>query len=52
MSQEIFNWILGSFGALLGFIVKSIWDAVKGLQNSDKDLADKVSRIEVLVAGE
>jgi len=52
MSQEIFNWILGSFGALLGFIVKSIWDAVKDLQNSDKDLADKVSRIEVLVAGE
>ena len=52
MSQEIFNWVLSGLGALLGFIVKSIWDAVKDLQASDKDLADKVSKIEVLVAGE
>ncbi len=52
MSQELINWVLGAFGMLLGFIVKSIWDAVKDLQASDKDLADKVSRIEVLVAGE
>lgn len=52
MNQELINWILGGFGMLLGFIVKSIWDAVKDLQESDKDLADKVSRIEVLVAGE
>ena len=37
---------------LLGFIVKAMWDAVKDLQASDKDLADKVSKIEVLVAGE
>lgn len=52
MTQELINWVLGAFGMLLGFIVKSIWDAVKDLQASDKDLADKVSRIEVLVAGE
>lgn len=37
---------------LLGFVVKAMWDAVKDLQASDKDLADKVSKIEVLVAGE
>ena len=52
MSQEIFNWLLGGFGALLGFLMKAMWDAVKDLQSSDKDLADKVSKIEVLVAGE
>ena len=52
MSQEIFNWLLGGFGALLGFLMKAMWDAVKDLQTSDKDLADKVSKIEVLVAGE
>lgn len=52
MSQDVINWILGSFGALLGFVMKSIWDAVKDLQQSDKEIADKVSRIEVLVAGE
>ena len=52
MDQSIINWILGGFGALLGFVVKAVWDAVKDLQSSDKDLADKVSKIEVLVAGE
>jgi len=52
MSQEIFNWVLSGLGMLLGFVVKAMWDAVKDLQASDKDLADKVSKIEVLVAGE
>lgn len=52
MDQSVINWILGGFGALLGFVVKAVWDAVKDLQESDKDLAEKVSRIEVLVAGE
>jgi hypothetical protein len=52
MSQELINWVLGGFGTVLGFITKAIWDAVKDLQTSDKELADKVSRIEVLVAGE
>lgn len=52
MEQSIINWILGGFGALLGFLLKAVWDAVKDLQSSDKDLADKVSKIEVLVAGE
>lgn len=52
MDQSVINWILGGFGALLGFVVKAVWDAVKDLQASDKDLADKVSKIEVLVAGE
>lgn len=52
MSQEIFNWVLGGLGTLLGFLMKTMWDAVKDLQQSDKELADKVSRIEILVAGE
>lgn len=52
MDQSLINWIIASAGALIGFVLKSIWDAVKDLQTSDKELADKVSRIEVLVAGE
>jgi hypothetical protein len=52
MDQSLINWIIASAGALIGFVLKSIWDAVKDLQASDKELADKVSRIEVLVAGE
>jgi hypothetical protein len=52
MSQELINWVLGGFGTVLGFITKAIWDAVKDLQQSDREIVDKVSRIEVLVAGE
>jgi CHASE3 domain sensor protein len=33
-------------------MLKSLWDAVKDLQNADKQLAEKVNQIEVLVAGE
>lgn len=52
MNQEFFNWIIGAFGALLGFLLNAVWQAVKDLQNADKDLADKVAKIEVLVAGD
>jgi len=52
MSQDLINWVIASFGALIGVILKAIWDAVKDLQKSDKEIADKVGKIEVLVAGE
>lgn len=52
MNQELFNWILGGFGAVLGFLLNSIWQAVKDLQAADKQLSDKVAAIEVLVAGD
>lgn len=51
MSQDFINIVLGSFGALLGFLGKSLWDAVKDLQAADKALTEKVNAIEVLVAG-
>lgn len=51
MSQEMVNWVMGGFGALLGFLLNAVWQAVKDLQQSDKELADKVASIEVLVAG-
>jgi hypothetical protein len=51
MDQTIINWLLGGLGTLLGFLLKSIWQAVKDLQNADKTLSDKVASIEVLVAG-
>ena len=52
MEQNIINWLLGGFGTLLGFLLNSIWQAVKDLQVSDKALADKVASIEILVAGD
>lgn len=51
MDQTIVNWLLGGFGALIGFLLNAVWQAVKDLQIADKELAAKVSEIEVLVAG-
>ena len=51
MDQTIINWLLAGFGALIGFLLNAVWQAVKDLQASDKVLADKVGSIEVLVAG-
>lgn len=51
MDQVIINWMLAGFGALIGFLLNAVWQAVKDLQKADKELAAKVSEIEVLVAG-
>jgi len=34
-----------------GWILNTVWNAVKELQKADKELAEKVADIEVLVAG-
>lgn len=52
MDQTIINWLLAGFGALIGFLLNAVWQAVKDLQTADKQLATKVSEIEVLVAGD
>lgn len=51
MDQTLFNIILGVAGVLGGFLLNAVWQAVKDLQHADKELADKVGKIEVLVAG-
>jgi len=51
MDQTFINWLLGGFGALIGFLLNAVWQAVKDLQKADKELSEKVSSIEVLVAG-
>lgn len=51
MDQVIINWLLAGFGALIGFLLNAVWQAVKDLQAADKELAGKVAEIEVLVAG-
>jgi len=52
MDQTLINWLLGGFGALIGFLLNAVWQAVKDLQKSDKEIAAKVAEIEVLVAGD
>ena len=51
MDQTIINWLLAGFGALIGFLLNAVWQAVKDLQTADKVLSEKVGNIEVLVAG-
>lgn len=51
MDQQLINWLLAGFGALIGFLLNAVWQAVKDLQTADKQLAIKVGEIEVLVAG-
>ena len=51
MDQTIINWLLAGFGALIGFLLNAVWQAVKDLQAADKVLAEKVGNIEVLVVG-
>jgi CHASE3 domain sensor protein len=51
MDQTFINWLISGFGALTGFLLSAVWQAVKDLQAADKELATKVAEIEVLVAG-
>jgi len=51
VEQEIINWLLGAFGAVIGFLLNCIWQAIKDLQRTDTEIVTRVNHIEVLVAG-
>lgn len=50
-SQTAFNTILSLVAFLGGWVLNSLRDSIRALQKTDSELADKVQRIEVLVAG-
>lgn len=50
-NQMLFNLLIGALGLFFGWWMNNLKDVLKGLQQSDKELADKVASIEVLVAG-
>lgn len=50
--QELYNVAMGFILLLLGWAMRILWDTLKELKETDRDLADKVGRMEVLVAGE
>ena len=52
MEQTYLNWLYGITMSLLTMALKWIWDSHKELQSADKELAEKVSKMEVLVAGQ
>lgn len=50
--QDLLNIALGLVSALGGFYMKVMWDSIKTLTDDNQKLCDKVSSIEVLVAGQ
>ena len=50
--QAILNIAFGLAGALAGYILKTMHEAMRDLQKADVELTDKVQKIEVLVAGQ
>lgn len=50
--QIVLNAMFGLISAVVGFLVRHIWDSVSELHKSDKQLVEKVNAIELLVAGE
>lgn len=49
--QSLFNIAVALAGALGGWWMNVMWQSLTDLQKADKLLADKVSSIEILVAG-
>ena len=47
----MFNIGIGLISAMMGWWLNNVWSALKELQAVDRDLAEKVASIEVLVAG-
>lgn len=52
MEQSFWNWIFGAANIGIGAVLKWVWDAHKELRDADKELAEKVNKMEVLVAGQ
>ena len=47
----MFQWVVGGLCVCFGIMLKACWDAVKDLQTADKTLVERVTGVEVLVAG-
>jgi len=48
----MFNIATGVAGALGGWVLRVLWDAVRDLERQDRALADRVGAIDVLIAGQ
>lgn len=49
--QSVINIAFALAGALMGSIMKAIWDGLKDLQVADKGLVKDVAALQILVAG-
>ena len=51
MMQDLLNWVFGLANICLGAFLTFLYQAHKEFRDADKELADKVAKIEILVAG-
>lgn len=51
MTQELINWVIGGFGALISFLLTALWQSIKDLQRADIEMSKTVAEIQVLLAG-
>jgi len=50
-NQELINILFGLLSILGGWVLKTIWDAVRDLQKADTQLTKEISEVKTLVAG-
>jgi CHASE3 domain sensor protein len=50
--QVLFNIVVGILGVMGGWLLNTMWSSLRDLQTADAKLVEKVSAIEVLVAGQ
>lgn len=50
--QTAFNLAVAVCGFLGGWVLNTMWNAIKDMQTADKAAIDRVAAIEVLVAGQ
>lgn len=51
MEQNLINVLLGGLSVIIGAVISTIYNSVKELERTDKDINEKLSAIEVAVAG-
>jgi glutathionyl-hydroquinone reductase len=49
--QQLFNVLFALVGVLGGWWMKAMWEAIKSLEQADKQLNTSVNNLHVLVAG-
>lgn len=50
--QDAFNIAVSVAAAAGGWVIRSLYDSLRDMRAADTELADRVQRIELLVAGE
>lgn len=50
--QTMFNFVIGLICTMMGWWLNNIWTSLKELQSADRELAEKVGELQIVVAGQ